>query len=562
MSSADHFGIEVNFLTGRYVATCHNDRRQPEWPPHPARLFSTLVAVWADADSPDPAERTALEWIESQEAPKIAASQCVTRTVASHFVPVNDASIVSASLYQRKARQVAGLVSGLHAELSESGGEVTKQVKRAERKLVKARVVGNQVDRVGNTPFRSAMAMLPEHRGKQGRYFPSVTPEEARVSFHWDARIPVDLVEPLDRLLQRVTRLGHSSSLVSCRLIADAANVTFEAGDHGVAVRTVRRGQLAELERQHKRHKGYKPRSLPFTSVRYRSVAEVPSPAGALAPNTVGEWIVFEFSPQSRFLSNTRLIEVASAMRGAIFHHADDPIPEELSGHLADGRPTARPHVAFLPLPYVGFGHSDGRLLGIAVLIPGTVGDAARRSLYRSIGRWEKASSDGVLKLKLGRRGVLHLSRKLGVAALKSLRPSVWNRKSYLWLSATPLALPRHPGRLGKGTVTKRAKAWALAEKAVVLACKHVGLPEPVSVELSLGPYIAGARPVNHFPAFRQDDSSGQTIRRQLVHASVRFDAPVKGPLVLGAGRFLGLGLMYPGRTEEARAVGENRADE
>ena len=57
MSTTEKFGIEVNFLTGRYVATFHNDRRQPEWPPHPARLFSALVAAWADADEPDRSER-------------------------------------------------------------------------------------------------------------------------------------------------------------------------------------------------------------------------------------------------------------------------------------------------------------------------------------------------------------------------------------------------------------------------------------------------------------------------------------------------------------------------
>ena len=40
MATAERFGIEVNFLTGRYVATCHNERRQCEWPPHPARLWA------------------------------------------------------------------------------------------------------------------------------------------------------------------------------------------------------------------------------------------------------------------------------------------------------------------------------------------------------------------------------------------------------------------------------------------------------------------------------------------------------------------------------------------
>ncbi len=96
MSSDDSgFGIEVNFLTGRFVATCHNDRRQPEWPPHPARLFSALVAAWADADEPDSAERAALKWLESQAPPGIAASEAVPRSVVSHFVPVNDATIIA-----------------------------------------------------------------------------------------------------------------------------------------------------------------------------------------------------------------------------------------------------------------------------------------------------------------------------------------------------------------------------------------------------------------------------------------------------------------------------------
>lgn len=33
MSTIERFGIEVNLITGRYVATCHNERRDCEWPP-------------------------------------------------------------------------------------------------------------------------------------------------------------------------------------------------------------------------------------------------------------------------------------------------------------------------------------------------------------------------------------------------------------------------------------------------------------------------------------------------------------------------------------------------
>ena len=563
MSSGENIGIEVNFLTGRFVATCHNDRRQPEWPPHPARLFSALVAAWADADEPDIAERAALEWLESQAPPGVAASEAVPRKVVSHFVPVNDASVVSRSWYERRADNISGLATQLHAELATSSGEVTKKTAQIERKLTKARDVEAQVGLAGNTNPASAVAMLPEQRGKQGRFFPSVTPDDARVSFLWDAPAPDGVVKALDRLLQRVTRLGHPSSLVSCRLIANASGATFEVGEGSNNMRAVRRGQIAELERQFARHGGLKPRSLPYTDVRYRSVAEsVQQPEGERKPNTAGQWIVFEFMPGSRSFPATRAVELATAMRAAMFHHADDPIPEEISGHLPDGRPTAVPHVAFLPLPYVGFEHADGRLLGLAVSVPDTVNDRARRAVYRAIGNWERAAGHDALKLTLGAQGVVHLSRQHGPATLISLRPSAWNRASCRWVSATPIALPRHPGRLGGGTAAARAKAWALAESFVALACDHVGLSEPTSVEVSRSPLLKGTHPASCFPAFNQSGRAGRSVRRQLLHASVTFEHPVKGPLMLGAGRFLGLGLMRPAPTAESPEADRHGPDE
>ena len=563
MSSGESFGIEVNFLTGRFVATCHNDRRQPEWPPHPARLFSALVAAWADADEPDPSERAALEWLESQPPPGIYASEAVPRRVVSHFVPVNDASVVSRGWYKRRTENVSGLAPQLHAELAASGGEVTEKAARIERKLARERDVEAQVGYVGSTKPASAVRMLPEHRTKQERFFPSVTPGDARVGFLWDVPAPDDVADVLDRLLRRVTRLGHPSSLVSCRLSAHASGANLEAGEGGRGMRAVRRGQLAELERRFARHGGYKPRSLSYADVRYRPVASaVQPPAGERRPNTAGQWVVFEFTPGSRSFPAMRAVELAAAMRAAVFHHADDPIPEELSGHLADGRPTVAPHVAFLPLLYVGFEHADGRLLGMAVSVPDDVGDDARRALYRAIGNWEAAPRDDALQLTLGAQGVVRLSRQRGPATLVSLRPSAWSRASCRWVSATPIALPRHPGRLGGGTRAARARAWASAEASVALACDHVGLPEPMSVEVSLSPFLTGSRPASCFPPFNQNDRSGRPVRRQLLHASVTFEYPVAGPLMLGAGRFLGLGLMRPAPMTEPSGASRNRSDE
>ena len=50
------FAIRVDLLTDRYYATAFNDRQQGEWPPHPGRLFSAMVATWADGAPPLDAE--------------------------------------------------------------------------------------------------------------------------------------------------------------------------------------------------------------------------------------------------------------------------------------------------------------------------------------------------------------------------------------------------------------------------------------------------------------------------------------------------------------------------
>ena len=198
------------------------------------------------------------------------------------------------------------------------------------------------------------------------------------------------------------------------------------------------------------------------------------------------------------------------------------------------------------PFPTLVSSRADGRLLGIAVSVPTALREVAHRALFRAIGTWESKATSQPLKLTLGSQGVIQLSRLLGPATLVSLRPEVWRRRSRRWVSATPIALPKHPGRLGGGTGTARAKAWALAESAVVTACVHVGLPVPSAVQVSLSPFLAGARAATRFPAFSQSGRDGKPVRRQLVHASLTFEHPVAGPLMLGTGRFLGLGLMRP----------------
>ena len=553
MSPADQFAIEVHFLTGRYVATSHNDRRAGEWPPHPARLFSAMVAAWAEPKEPDPDERKALEWLEGLGAPAIAASDAVPRRTVSHFVPVNDASVISRSLQERRAAEVYELSDRVHEALVLSRGEVTPAVERLQKRMASKRNVTNAADRAGKTPPGTAVAMLPEGRGKQERAFPSVVPDEPRVTFIWSDCTADAQASALDRLLERVTRLGHSSSLVSCRVVPIPPDPTLvvTADGRGTLLRTVRPGQLAELEHRFAHHQGYLPRALPYTAERYQAVHETPAET-LLRPDTVGEWIVFELAHDCRSFPVTRGVELASAMRVAILAHAEEPIPEEISGHRRDGRPSLSPHVATVPIPHVASAHADGRMLGIALSVPDSMDGMSRTALHRAIGLWERTAlgdqghRQGDLTLPMGSRGHIRLRRIVGISELVSLRPAVWKKPSRRWLSATPVALPRHPGSLTQGSHAVRARAWSRAEASVRLACGYVGLPDPSEVRLSLDPWMSGARRVADFPPFRQAARKGQPVRRQLVHVSLTFGDRVCGPFMLGAGRFFGLGLMRP----------------
>src|SRR4051794_33462270 len=92
------FVLEVEFLTGRAVATARADRDAPEWPPHPGRLFSALAAAAFecfsdDAGSLEPDFRTALEWLESLQPPSLSVSDADERVTVPVFVPVNDNAV-------------------------------------------------------------------------------------------------------------------------------------------------------------------------------------------------------------------------------------------------------------------------------------------------------------------------------------------------------------------------------------------------------------------------------------------------------------------------------------
>jgi CRISPR-associated protein Csb2 len=79
--------VSVRFHDGRYHG-------RPDWPPSPARLFQALVAAAAQGETLTEEDWHAFAWLESLEAPVIAAPPMRAGQGFRNFVPNNDLDAV------------------------------------------------------------------------------------------------------------------------------------------------------------------------------------------------------------------------------------------------------------------------------------------------------------------------------------------------------------------------------------------------------------------------------------------------------------------------------------
>ena len=151
------------------------------------------------------------------------------------------------------------------------------------------------------------------------------------------------------------------------------------------------------------------------------------------------------------------------------------------------------------------------------------------------------------------------------------------DRKSRLWRTATPAALPvAPPARATRRRIRERAKdggerlrEHAAAEWAVRQALRQAGIYTSVqAIRVQREPFEAkGKRAESFAPGTR-------FARGRLWHVEIAFTRRASGPLLIGDGRYLGLGLMAPvqriegvfafaiadGLTNEAEPLGLARA--
>lgn len=233
--------------------------------------------------------------------------------------------------------------------------------------------------------------------------------------------------------------------------------------------------------------------------------------------------------------------QIARALRGALLRHAIDPPPLALSGHTPEGRPLEQPHTAFLALPDLRSHSASARVAGVALALPRGIEPEERQAILLAAARWERSG----LRLVLGRLGAMQLARIDAPAPGDLLAPACWLGPSRRWASVTPIALHHNPGALTARDPAKAARAARRAEAIVADACAHIGLPRPTCVRVmrrSLVPGIPSAPDFMPFPR-RPRGTGPDRFQRVCVHAELAFAEPVEGPVLLGAGRYFGVGL-------------------
>lgn len=465
--------LEIEFLTGVCRAARGVAADAPDWPPQPDRVFSALVAAWADLGAPAPG-RAALEWLEGQPAPLVHASGYEARNAPEVFVPPNDMRASSAAA--------------------------------------------------------AYLRILPDRRPRQPRRFPAARPHDPVMRHVWAAAPPGAVLGQLDALARNVGYLGHSASLVRCRFSEGEP----EGGHPPVAARArIYPGRLEELAAAYAAN--------PVRPVIPAAAAPAAGPRAAPAPAMAA--LVLEAVggvPDVRAAAAVCRRLRRALMSGYRRASGEASVPEEVSGHAGDGRPSERPHLAVHPVVRVENG--GGGLLGFVLFPPRRsrlLGAPAFRRAFREIARFDE---------DLGRR-VLTLTGRPPLAPVRlcpadadtapSLGTGPYLGPARVWASVTPVVLDRHLKGRGEREV----------RELVASACGHAGLPRPAVERIQVGRHspfrgVPPARPSRGEPPWTAWRVPPFLATRSLVHAVVDFGRDVEGPVFLGAGRYTGLGLM------------------
>lgn len=506
----------IRFLCG-YAAATDLARQRPEWPIHPGRIFLAMAAAHYETGG-DSRERAALEWLEAAGPPEIFAGRANARSYVKAYVPVNDE-------------------------------------------------LGNITGRL-----------------RQERAFPKCQLEDEVVYLLWDSHPPPAVRLALEQVCAKVTRVGHSSSLVQMWIVDPGAepkpnwilssagermrvqsvgtmatldNAFNAAGLHQLEeicskLRAARGQTKINLKRQ--LESAFPTGKAPFRRPEltrwqaYEQRTEVEQVLPVEGPFDSNLLILTKFEGRNLGLEATLALTKAlrsAAMKAASTNQARPP--EWLSGHAADETPSVSPHAAFFPLPFVGAEHADGHLMGLAIALPRDIdrgaGEPREESIRKTLGAlfFDVASGEErTIRLWSGKESWSNdyfwqwkVRREARERPPLALQVETWTRPSRVWASVTPVVLHHYPNKTRADDV----------ERILREAFASALLPVPEEVIFRSVSAVPGAGHALSMPPY---DEGGTGLCRYHAHVRVIFPVPVRGPVLVGRGRYRGYGLFKP----------------
>ena len=239
-------------------------------------------------------------------------------------------------------------------------------------------------------------------------------------------------------------------------------------------------------------------------------------------------------------------LKLTAALRGLLMRECpEQPPPEWFSGHRPAGEPATGPHLALAPLPFVGSRYADGRIMGLAVILPRGLRPEEAGGCVEPVLRDPETGLPRERRLFMGNGFERAVELETRDRPPENLDPRAWTMPSRVWASVTPVVLNRHFDGRDK---------WERSAESVKEMCGHIGLPRPREVLLHPVSRVEGAPHAREFPQLVRKRDGG---RQSHCHAVVVFEAPVCGPVLIGAGRFRGYGLCRPVEPGSCFARGE-----
>ena len=304
------------------------------------------------------------------------------------------------------------------------------------------------------------------------------------------------------------------------------------------------------------RFPGGEPRApMPPVPSKWQGYARPKEPTPDSAPGSVFDPHFAVLGINGRRLPLLATLKLTTALRGLLMRECPvQPPPEWFSGHRADGKPSADPHLALVPFPFVGSSHADGRIMGLGLVVPK---ESDPQEVGRCLEPILRDSKTGLprddLRLFDGESFDLRIELDSRDRPPRNLQHETWTHVSRTWASVTPVVLDRHFDGEDK---------WERAAESVRDSCSNIGLPRPREVLLHPVSLVEGVPHSREFPQLTRKRDGG---RQMHAHAVIIFDEPVAGPVLLGAGRFRGYGLCRPmnqdrrlGRSTDANESASN----